>query len=337
MACLFLLAVVGFSAILDLSTSVPVASRDDFHLWVKENGKTYQDEKEFERRFEIFLQSAEEVAAHNAGGHSYELELNKFADMTFEEFRDAYLMTTPQNCSATGEKKARVQSRAGPVPGKKDWRDKPGVVSGVKDQGHCGSCWTFSATGCLESVTAIAFGAPMNLSEQQLVSCAQGFNNHGCEGGLPSQAWEYVKWAQGIESEKDYPYTAKDGKCMFNTNKTIAYVRDVVNITQGDEDEILKAVGTLNPVSIAYEVVAGFKLYKKGVYSSKLCRRDQEHVNHAVLVVGYGEDESGVPYWIVKNSWGPSWGMDGYFLIERNQNMCGLAECAAYPLPPDDK
>uniref|UniRef100_A0A8C7DNT2 Cathepsin H n=1 Tax=Oncorhynchus kisutch TaxID=8019 RepID=A0A8C7DNT2_ONCKI len=255
--------------------------------------------------------------------------LNQFSDMFFSEFRKTFLLTEPQNCSAT--KGSHISSH-GPYPGSVDWREKGNYVSPVKYQGHCGSCWTFSTTGCLESVTAIATGKLPLLSEQQLVDCAQDFNNHGCMGGLPSQAFEYVKYNNGLMTEDDYPYTGHDGSCNFKPELAAAFVKDVVNITSYDEKGMVDAVARLNPVSFGYEVTDDFLHYKDGVYSSTTCKNTTDNVNHAVLAVGYGEKNS-TPYWIVKNSWGTNWGMDGYFLIERGRNMCGLAACSSYPLP----
>ncbi|NXW78084.1 CATH protein, partial [Hirundo rustica] len=239
-----------------------------------------------------------------------------------------------------------------------DWRKKGNFVTPVKNQGACGSCWTFSTTGCLESAIAIATGKLLSLAEQQLVDCAQAFNNHGCSGGLPSQAFEYILYNKGLMGEDTYPYRAKvlpaqprpcaragpgtgsnssslspqNGTCKFQPEKAIAFVKDVINITQYDEDGMVEAVGKHNPVSFAFEVTSNFMHYRKGVYSNPRCEHTPDKVNHAVLAVGYGE-EDGTPYWIVKNSWGRLWGMQGYFLIERGKNMCGLAACASYPVP----
>ncbi|KAI5237268.1 Pro-Cathepsin H [Manis pentadactyla] len=150
--------------------------------------------------------------------------------------------------------------------------------------------------------------------------------------GLPSQAFEYIKYNKGIMSEDTYPYKGQDSDCKFQPRKAIAFVKDVANITINDEEAMVEAVALYNPVSFAFEVTDDFMKYTKGIYSSTSCHKTPDKVNHAVLAVGYGE-ENGVPYWIVKNSWGPNWGMNGYFLIERGKNMCGLAACASYPIP----
>ncbi|EQB78841.1 pro-cathepsin H-like protein [Camelus ferus] len=134
-------------------------------------------------------------------------------------------------------------------------------------KGGCGSCWTFSTTGALESAVAIATGKLLSLAEQQLVDCAQNFNNHGCQGGLPSQAFEYIRYNRGIMGEDTYPYKGKDDDCKFQPSKAIAFVKDVVNITMNDEASMVEAVGLHNPVSFAFEVTNDFLLYRKGIYS----------------------------------------------------------------------
>ncbi|XP_030621544.1 pro-cathepsin H [Chanos chanos] len=309
----------------------PVSSSDDefvFKTWMSQYNKSYSLD-EYYRRLQIFTENKRRIEEHNAGGHSFTMGLNHFSDLTFTEFKKDFLLTEPQNCSAT--RGSHLHS-SGPYPDAVDWRRRGNFVTPVKNQGRCGSCWTFSTTGCLESVTAIATGKLLELSEQQLIDCAQDFNNHGCMGGLPSQAFEYIKYTKGLMTEEDYPYKAHDDTCKFQPSMAAAFVDEVVNITSYDEMGMVDAVARLNPVSFAYEVTSDFVHYKDGVYSSTNCKNTTEFVNHAVLAAGYGE-ENGTLFWIVKNSWGTSWGKDGYFLIERGKNMCGLAACSSYPLP----
>ncbi|ELW70685.1 Pro-cathepsin H [Tupaia chinensis] len=225
--------------------------------------------------------------------------------MDFAEFKRKYLWSEPQNCSAT---KSNYLRGVGPYPPSVDWRKKGKFVSPVKNQGACGSCWTFSTTGALESAVAITTGKLLSL------------------------AFEYILYNKGIMGEDTYPYRGQDGHCKFQPQKAIAFVKDVANITLNDEEAMVEAVALYNPVSFAFEVTNDFMMYRKGIYSSTSCHKTPDKVNHAVLAVGYGE-ENGIPYWIVKNSWGPQWGMNGYFLIERGKNMCGLAACASYPVP----
>uniref|UniRef100_A0A8D3CIQ5 Cathepsin H n=1 Tax=Scophthalmus maximus TaxID=52904 RepID=A0A8D3CIQ5_SCOMX len=292
-----------------------------------QHSKVYST-KEYDDRLQIFTENRRKIDKHNEGNHSFTMALNQFSDMTFSEFRKSFLWSEPQNCSAT---KGNYVSGNGPHPDSIDWRKKGNYVTDVKNQGSCGSCWTFSTTGCLESVTAIASGKLISLAEQQLVDCAQDFNNHGCNGGLPSQAFEYIMYNKGLMTEKDYPYTAFEGPCVYKPELASAFVKEVVNITAYDEMGMVDAVATRNPVSFAFEVTPDFMLYHQGVYTSAKCHNTQDKVNHAVLAVGYGQD-NGTPYWIVKNSWSSSWGIHGYFLIERGKNMCGLAACSSFPV-----
>uniref|UniRef100_A0A8B9RCP3 Cathepsin H n=1 Tax=Astyanax mexicanus TaxID=7994 RepID=A0A8B9RCP3_ASTMX len=265
-----LLTATACLAVLHCVCASPLYTEEDefvFKTWMSEHNRKYSLD-EYYQRLQIFTENKRRIDHHNAGNHKFRMGLNQFSDMTFTEFKKQYLLTEPQNCSAT--KGSHVSSN-GPYPDSIDWRKKGNFVTAVKNQGSCGSCWTFSTTGCLESVTAIASGKLPLLSEQQLVDCY-------------------------------------------------------------DEMGMVDAVARLNPVSFAYQVTSDFMSYTSGVYTSTECHNTTDTVNHAVLAVGYGE-QNGTPYWIVKNSWGTSWGMDGYFFIERGKNMCGLAACSSYPLP----
>ena len=276
------------------------------------------------------------VGTHNSVNSKFLLtSLGPFADMSWEAFQLSVLMV-PQDCSATMGRESVKRLQRETLPMDVDWREK-GVVTEVKSQGHCGSCWTFSTTGAIEAHHAIKYGMWRTslLSEQQLIDCAQAFDNKGCSGGLPSHAFEYVRYAKGLSEEFLYSYEGKDERCRYSPgiNSTIvgATVYKSFNVTEGDEDSIMEIVATKGPVSIAFQVVNDFRLYHSGVYSSTQCKNGSQDVNHAVLIVGYGT-EQGVPYWLIKNSWGPKWGEEGYFKMERGKNMCGLAACASYPL-----
>lgn len=316
-------------ALLAASSAFHLSERDEVHFrsWMAQYNRSYSMQ-EYHERLQIFTENKRRIHKHNEGNHTFKMGLNQFSDMTFGEFRKSFLWSEPQNCSAT---KGNYFSRNGPHPDSIDWREKGNYVTDVKNQGACGSCWTFSTTGCLESVIAINTGKLVPLSEQQLVDCAQDFNNHGCNGGLPSQAFEYIMYNKGLMTEKDYPYTSFEGPCKYKAELAAAHVREVVNITAYNEMEMVDAVGTHNPVSFAFEVTSDFMHYSQGVYTSTQCHNTTDMVNHAVLAVGYGQ-ENDTPYWIVKNSWGSSWGIDGYFLIERGKNMCGLAACSSFPV-----
>nr|AHA84271.1 thiol protease aleurain [Phaseolus vulgaris] len=298
-----------------------------FARFARRYGKNYHSADEIRHRFRIFSDNIRLIRSTNKRPLTYTLGVNHFADWTWEEFT-RHRLGAAQNCSATLKGNHRLTDAA--PPEEKDWR-KEGIVSHVKDQGHCGSCWTFSTTGSLEAAYAQAFGKNISLSEQQLVDCAGAFNNFGCGGGLPSQAFEYIKYNGGLDTEEAYPYTEKDGVCKFSAENVAVRVIDSVNITLGAEDELKHAVAFVRPVSVAFEVVDDFGFSNKGVYTSNTCGSTPMDVNHAVLAVGYGV-EDGVPYWIIKNSWGSNWGDNGYFKMEFGKNMCGVATCASYPV-----
>lgn len=179
----------------------------------------------------------------------------------------------------------------------------------------------------------IKYGDFTPLAEQQLVDCAGAYDNHGCEGGLPSHAFEYIKHAGGISTETAYPYFALDHNCTVDASTFALTVKGgSVNITEGDEEQLADAIYHYGPVSITFQVVTGFKDYKSGVYVSDTCKNSTADVNHAVLAVGFGTDSAtGMDYWIVKNSWGTDWGNAGYFNIQRGNNMCGVAVCNSFP------
>ncbi|KAI3789977.1 hypothetical protein L2E82_02785 [Cichorium intybus] len=290
-------------------------------------GKKYETADEMKQRYSIFVESLKTIRSHNKKGLSYTLGVNEFTDMTWEEF-SKHRLGAAQNCSAT--KKGNHKLTDAVLPLTQDWR-KTGIVTPVKNQGSCGSCWTFSTTGALEAAYAQAYGKSVSLSEQQLVDCARDFNNFGCNGGLPSQAYEYIKYNGGLDTEEAYPYTGKDGVCKYKAENAAVQVIESVNITMGAEDELKHAVGLVRPVSVAFQVIAGFKQYTGGVFTSDHCGSDPMDVNHAVVAVGYGV-ENGVPYWLIKNSWGEDWGLNGYFKMEMGKNMCGVATCASYPV-----
>jgi hypothetical protein len=289
--------------------------------------KSYAPE-EFFYKYGVFKTNYDFVQAHNAANHTWEVELNKFADLTSAEFKILFNGYKPElRRGERSEVKTLADLRIGAYPtGSLDWVSK-GAVTGVKDQGQCGSCWAFSSTGSIEGAVFLKHGHLTSLSEQQLVDCSTSYGNAGCNGGLMDSAFKYVQ-ANGLCLESAYPYTAKNGACKSSscapsTDSKITGYKDVTRTENG-----LGAAVDVTPVSVAIEAdQSGFQLYKSGVF----CGTCGTSLDHGVLAVGYG-DEGTSPYWKVKNSWGTSWGEAGYIRMCRNSNKCGISNEASYPV-----
>lgn len=269
------------------------------------------------------------IDEHNAKADQfgYTLEMNEYGDLEPAEFSKIY------NGYRMNRTKRSVDTfKANPLkalPDTVDWRTK-GVVTGVKNQGQCGSCWAFSATGSLEGQHALKTGNLVSLSEQNLVDCSGPEGNEGCNGGLMDQAFEYIKRNDGIDTESSYPYVAHDESCRYNPANKGATDNGYVDIAHDDENALQEASATIGPISVAIDAShMSFQFYKRGVYNEPSCSQTQ--LDHGVLVVGYGT-YNGTPYWLVKNSWGTNWGLQGYIMMSRNRdNQCGIATQASYP------
>lgn len=307
------------------------------------HNKKYEEKNEERIRFKIYLENRHKIAKHNKRYHNnevpYKLELNKYADMLHTEFvrtLNGFNRTMDSKNSVygamrkSGEAVTFIPPANVEVPLTVDWRDK-GAVTAVKDQGHCGSCWSFSATGALEGQHYRKTGKLVSLSEQNLVDCSASYGNNGCNGGLMDNAFQYIKENGGIDTESAYPYEAIDDTCKFSKGNVGATDKGFVDVPSGDEDALMKAIATVGPVSVAIDAShESFQFYSTGVYFEPQC--DSEQLDHGVLAVGYGT-ENGQDFWIVKNSWGTSWGDKGFIKMARNKNnACGVATQASYPL-----
>lgn len=263
----------------------------------------------------------------NADKFGYTLEMNKFGDLDAGEFANIYNGYRSRRSSSNTT--AKFVATGAQLPDEVDWRTK-GCVTGVKNQGQCGSCWAFSATGSLEGQHQLKTGNLVSLSEQNLVDCSGKYGNDGCNGGLMDDAFEYIKANHGIDTEASYPYVARDERCRFNPSNVGATDTGYVDIKHDDENALQEASATIGPISVAIDAShSSFQMYSGGVYYEPSCSSTQ--LDHGVLVVGYGT-YNGEAYWLVKNSWGTDWGMKGYIMMSRNRdNNCGIASEASYP------
>ncbi|XP_028772580.1 cysteine proteinase RD21A-like [Neltuma alba] len=303
-----------------------------YEHWLVEHGKVYNALGEKEKRFEIFKDNLRFIDEHNAENRTYKVGLNRFADLTNEEYRAKYLGTKidPKRRISKARSNRYAPHVGDELPESVDWR-KEGAVVQVKDQGSCGSCWAFSTVAAVEGVNKLVTGDLISLSEQELVDCDTKYNE-GCNGGLMDYAFQFIIDNGGIDTEEDYPYRAVDGQCdPYRKNAKVVTIDGYEDVPANDEKALKKAVAN-QPVSVAIEAGGReFQLYVSGVFTGR-CGTE---LDHGVTAVGYGT-ENGVDYWIVKNSWGSSWGEEGYIRMERNvattnTGKCGIVMEASYP------
>nr|XP_022320063.1 cathepsin L1-like [Crassostrea virginica] len=289
--------------------------------------KVYTPREEITRK-SVWLENLDVIAKHNIeadmGHRCYRLGMNEYGDLTTEE---ATAMLNGVRGSDFVNGSTFIPPNNLKLPKTVDWR-KEGYVTPIKNQGRCGSCWAFSAIAALEGQHFRKTGKLVALSEQNLVDCSK--ENLGCIGGLPKNAYTYISRNGGIDTEESYPYTGRKDTCKFQQSKVGATCTGFVQVTSG-ELNLQKAVASVGPISVAIDASRpSFHLYKEGVYDEEACSTLM-FIFHAVVVVGYGVYQ-GKDYWLVKNSWGTSWGMEGYIMMSRNKdNQCGISNHALYP------
>jgi C1A family cysteine protease len=321
---------VALLAVVAIAFAAPATTvESQFAEFKQTYGKVYTAAEEAVR-FQVFQDNLEFINTHNAeaaaGKHTFTVGINQFADLTLAEFKAAYLR--PFNSTRA---RNEVVLPEGAAPSEVDWRTK-GAVTPIKDQGQCGSCWAFSSTGSIEGAHAIATGNLVSLSEQQLVDCSTAEGNQGCNGGLMDYAFTYTIKNHGLTQESNYPYTATGpNTCQTaKASQAAATISSYNDVAQNQETQLIEAVAK-QPVSVAIEAdQSAFQFYKSGVFNSACGTQ----LDHGVLAVGYGTT-SGQDYWIVKNSWGTSWGLQGYILMAQHKGasgICGINMMASYPV-----
>jgi cathepsin L len=322
--------------------------------------KVYHEVEQDMKKLEVWLENFAHIEDHNMlfakGESTYALEMNEYGDMTVSEFlgvRNGFRMDLMEDRKKLAEEHIAINKVQGgtymmplnsehSLPSKVDWRDH-GFVTPVKNQGQCGSCWSFSATGALEGQMKRKTGTLPNLSEQNLVDCSRPEGNMGCNGGLMDQAFQYIHDQDGIDSEQSYEYEMRDDQpCRYKESNKAGDDVGFIDIPQFSESHLKHALATQGPVSIAIDAGnRSFQFYSHGVYYEPRCSSTQ--LDHGVLAVGYGDFKEEMPgseeakkehtkYWLVKNSWGSEWGDEGYIRIARDaDNHCGVATAASFP------
>ncbi|KAJ3699302.1 hypothetical protein LUZ61_003007 [Rhynchospora tenuis] len=316
--------------------SISIAAVDDplfpvFENWISEYGQVYGSLTEKLQRFQIFKNNFQFIeSTKNRGGLTYTVGLNKFADLTNEEFLQRY--ATYKTRSGSKASTPFMYANLTSIPTSIDWRTL-GAVTPIKDQGNCGSCWAFSAVASIEGINQIKTGNLISLSEQELVDCDSTCK--GCSGGYEYYAFDWVAKNGGITTETNYPYISGTTKGNFkcNTTKTSDHAATITGyqfVTTYSESALANAVAN-QPVSIAIDASgSAFQFYSGGIFTGP-CGTT---LDHAVTAVGY-DTLNGTNYWIVKNSWGTSWGESGYIRMQKDisstAGLCGLAIEPSYP------
>ena len=331
-------------AFIALSSSYASTLQDRFSEWVEIHGLKFINHAHEYGTFSAWVENDKHIETVNARNLTYTLGHNQFSGMTISEFKDFLGFDTTQKMSDSshlrGVAPCRARSGGCSQPASVDWV-KSGAVTPVKNQGQCGSCWSFSTTGALEGAYFIKHGDLESFSEQQLVSC-DNRKNHGkdmgCNGGLMDNAFKWIEYNDGLCSEEDYEYTSGDtksaGTCITTCeNIPMSKVQSFVDVPPSSDTDMMDALSS-QPVSIAIQAdQKDFQLYKSGVFSGDCGTK----LDHGVLAVGYGTMD-GVDYYRVKNSWGETWGDKGYIYLGRGDEFnngagqCGMLMQASYPV-----
>jgi len=307
-----------------------------WEAWKLKHEKSYASDVEEVHRFEVWKENYAKIKAHNAEeGHTYKLAMNKFGDLTEDDF--SRVINPSGNCMRTHEVndpsmfKKPVNLYLKEIPTSVNWANSSAYVTPVKNQGSCGSCWAFAAAGATESAYAIANGVLNTLSEQELVDCST--TDYGCDGGWIDTAFQYILDHHGLALGSEYTYTAVDGTCKSSDYTHYDPIHGY-HLVERYNETALEIASVYRPVGVAVQAnQLAFQFYSSGIMNG----RCGTAINHAVIVVGYGV-EGNDKYWIIKNSWGTSWGENGYARICKNCDKNGIyGECCincdpSYPI-----
>jgi len=305
----------------------------NFKKFVKKFGKSYEDKHEYKRRYRIFRENMEKVQflrETERGTGKYGPTI--FADLTEEEFKAQKLgLKIPSGLKSNGKFSSSLPTIEVPevtLPKQFDWRHYNAVTE-VKNQGMCGSCWAFSVTGNVEGQWKIRRGQLLSLSEQELVDCDHV--DHGCNGGLPENAYKELVKLGGLETEKDYKYDGEDEQCHFEKSKVKATIKGGISIPK-NETQMAQWLFKNGPISVGLNANA-MQFYYGGVSHPFKFLCNPEELDHGVLIVGFGVHVTKYlkrvqPYWLIKNSWGPGWGEQGYYKLYRGDGTCGINQMA---------
>eukprot|EP00727_Mastigamoeba_balamuthi_P012149 m51a1_g7557 putative cysteine peptidase precursor (313) ;mRNA; r:111796-112734 len=298
-------------AVLVLAALASASSIDTFRTWAKTHGKVYTATEE-KYRMHVFEENTAIVNRLNMESHGARFAVNKFSDLTNEEFKAIY--TTDLHVRQPGPIAVIADKHADESLDMRPW------LPAIKDQAQCGSCWAFSAIANAEGAWYLRNHEVVSLSEQQVVSCDR--QDSGCNGGLMTTADQYIL-KNGLVSEESYPYVSGTGSVPRCQAFTAQYqFSDAQNFRSiASDDTIIAYLHQYGPLSVAIEADSSvFQNYNSGILDSTRCGTS---LNHGVTLVGFGT-ENGTPYWTVRNSWGSSWGESGYIRMARGRNMCGI-------------
>lgn len=303
--------------------------KEHFESWKAQHGKTYFTEAENLMRLSNFAKNLATIKAHNESGLSWKLGVNHLSDLTHEEFKANYLgFRAPKH--SKGLRGECASALPAGVPASID-HTTLGGVNPIQNQGQCGSCWAFSATASIEYCAWKKDQKTLlKLAEQELVDCAKGvWGDLGCNGGMPDRAFRYTHY-RGMELEKSYPYTAKDGKCVRDASKVVVTTISHEDVTTHCPTALMSAVSD-KVISVAVDAEKWMH-YKSGIFAAAGCGTQ---LDHAVNAVGYGTDDSGANFIKIRNSWTTKWGELGYIRLandmKQNSGTCGVLLAPSYP------